>query len=104
MQKMRKSQVYIDGIPTMVEDSLLTDGVKYYNSDMTPDTVRIQAKIDSDTAQANLEALEATDKDMVRIAEYLLDLLVVKGLITEAELPKEALANLEARRLARARV
>ncbi len=33
----RKTQVYIEGIPTMVNDDKLTDGVKYYKADGTPD-------------------------------------------------------------------
>jgi len=37
---MRKTQVYIDGIQTMVSDSLLIEGVKYYNADMTEDTAK----------------------------------------------------------------
>ena len=41
---MRKTQVYINNIPTMVEDNLLTDGVKYYKEDMTPDIGAIQAE------------------------------------------------------------
>ena len=55
-----------------------------------------------DIAGENLRALEATDKDMIRIAEDLLNLLVDKGLITESELPQYAQDKLSVRRNARA--
>jgi len=79
------------------------DGNYYnkYNQNGTPDLVAIQADKDAEIAQTNLEALEATDKDMIRVAEDILNLLVTKGLMTESELPQSAQDKLVNRRNAR---
>ena len=42
--------------------------------------------------------LEATDKQMARVAEDIIDLLMQKGIINQVELPAEALAVLVKRK------
>jgi len=63
---MRKTQVYIDGILVMVEDSLLTEGVKHYNTDMTVDTAS-QTKADNEIRISEIDKrLAQIDTESVR--------------------------------------
>ena len=50
------------------------------------------------------EDLAASDKDMARITEELVDLLLVKGLILPHELSDEAMDKLVARKLSRSKL
>lgn len=58
----RKTQVYINNIPTMVDDDELTEGVKYYNSDMTPDTAKEEEVALAAKEEAEYQEWLATEK------------------------------------------
>lgn len=67
----------------------------------------VQDKRTKTTAELNaadISALAATDSDMARVTEDLIDLLVSKGVITEAELPQGAQDKLTNRRSKRAAI
>jgi hypothetical protein len=58
--------------------------------------------LDAQAAAQRAAELQATDSDMLRIAEDLIDTLISKGVITEADLPQAARNKLNNRKTKRA--
>ena len=68
-----------------------------------PQLATIQATLDAEDNEADLEKqLSATDKDMARIAEDIIGLLVAGNVIDTSNLPQEAQDKLAARAALRA--
>lgn len=55
-------------------------------------------------AEATKAELSQTDKDMARVSEDILDLLISKGLFTESELPPKAQETLNKRKQLRSKL
>lgn len=51
-----------------------------------------------------LDELESTDKDMARVAEDIIDLLIFKGILTKQELPATAREKIEQRKILRSKL
>ena len=63
-----------------------------------------QAELDQNIIDDAKQALAATDADMPRVVEDLVDLLIANGVITETDLPQEARDKLTNRKAKRAAI
>ena len=68
----------------------------------TPEPEHTQGELAAQEQAQKVADLQATDKDMARIAEDLIDTLIVKGVITMGDLPQDVRDKLTDRKAKRA--
>ena len=81
--------------PEEVDDTYTFDGNTF-----TQDPAKVKEKED----EADIKFLDETDKPTARLAEDLLALLLAKGVIVESDIRDAALARINKRKAARARL